>query len=118
MRELKFNDLIIGDQFKLLPKNDKRVFERTKDGGAVQVRDHNGNLFCNPAFKVYCYLTMPIYIDETTRNGKRIIERLNAKQQENNDGFVDELDRHLYHKRAADIDPDLFIDHEEKDAGT
>lgn len=118
MRELKFNDLIIGDQFKLLPKNDKRVFERTKDGGAIQVRDHNGNLFCNPAFKVYCYLTMPIYIDETTRNGKRIIERLNTKQQENNDGFVDELDRHLYHKRAADIDPDLFIDHEAKDTDT
>ena len=117
MKELKFNDLIIGDQFKLLPKNDKRVFERTKDGGAVQVRDHNGNLFCNPEFKVYCYLTMPIYIDETTKNGKRIIERL-KRQQENNDGFVDELDRHLYHKRAANIDPDLFIDHEGKDAET
>lgn len=41
-----------------------------------------------------------------------------TKQQENNDEFVDELDRDLYHKRAADIDPDLFIDHEEKDAGT
>ncbi len=41
-----------------------------------------------------------------------------TKQQENNDGFVDELYRHLYHKRAADIDPDLFIDHEEKDEGT
>ena len=41
-----------------------------------------------------------------------------TKQQEHNDGFVDELDRHLQHKRAADIDPDLFIDHEEKDAGT
>lgn len=41
-----------------------------------------------------------------------------TKQQENNDGFVDELDRHLYHNRAADIDPDLFIDHEEKDTDT
>lgn len=41
-----------------------------------------------------------------------------TKQQEHNDGFVDELDRHLYHKRTADIDPDLFIDHEEKDAET
>lgn len=44
------------------------------------------------------------------------------RQQENNDGFVDDLDRHLHHKRAADIDPDLFIDlfikHEEKDADT
>ena len=41
-----------------------------------------------------------------------------TKQQEPNDGFVDELDRHLYHKRTADIDPDLFIDHEGKDAET
>ena len=39
-----------------------------------------------------------------------------TKQQKPNDGFVDELDRHLYRRRAADIDPDLFIDHEGKDA--
>ena len=41
-----------------------------------------------------------------------------TKQQEPNDGFVDELDRYLFHRRAADIYPDLFIDHEEKDAET
>ena len=115
MKELKYCDLVIGDQFKILPKNDKRTFERSNDG-AIEIIGFDCGVL-NPVFRVYCYATMPIYIDETTKNGKRIIERL-KRQQENNDGFVDELDRHLYHKRAADIDPDLFIDHEGKDAET
>ena len=115
MKELKYCDLVIGDQFKILPKNDKRTFERSNDG-AVEIIGFDCGVL-NPVFRVYCYATMTVYIDETTKNGKRIIERL-KRQQENNDGFVDELDRHLYHKRAADIDPDLFIDHEGKGADT
>lgn len=36
------------------------------------------------------------------------------KPKETNNGFVDELDEHLNHKKAFELDPDLWHDQDEK----
>lgn len=41
-------------------KGDKRLFRKDREG-ATQVVDVYGDRIINPTFKIYCYLSMPVF---------------------------------------------------------
>ena len=61
MKKTIYSKLKVGDIFKLYPK-DKREYRVEKDG-ATEIKDIYGYR-TDERFKCYCYLTMPVYVEE------------------------------------------------------
>lgn len=70
---MTYQDLRNGDTFKLQPEGkmveydlyghrckDRRVYMKTNDG-ALEIIDCHGNECSKQNYRVYCYLTMPVY---------------------------------------------------------
>lgn len=82
MKEVRYCDLRIGDEFKLQPNGkfvtydlyghrtkDRRVLRKTNDG-ALEVIDCFGNECEEQNYRHYLYLTMPVWIDECSNHIK------------------------------------------------
>lgn len=73
MKQLTYRDLQNGDTFKLQPEGkmcqydiyghrckDRRVYMKTNDG-ALEIVNCHGDECAEQNFRVYCYLSMPVY---------------------------------------------------------
>lgn len=56
-----YEELKIGDEFRIKKSNDKRVFRKERNG-ALQIVDSDGYPCEKRGFRGYCYLTMPVWI--------------------------------------------------------
>jgi len=76
MKQIRYCDLAVGDEFKLQPDNkmveydlyghrtkDRRVLRKTNDG-ALEVINCFGVKCEEQNFRHYLYLTMPVYVEE------------------------------------------------------
>ena len=58
-----YEDLQVGDTFKLCEKGDERVFRKEKEG-AIQIRDSSGNHCEKLGHMMYPYIGFPVYKEE------------------------------------------------------
>lgn len=76
MKEMTYGDLEYGDEFKISPDGkrvvydvyghrtlDRRWFRKTNDG-SLEIIDCFGNPCEAQNYRIYCYLTMPVYVRE------------------------------------------------------
>ena len=61
--ELTYKELKVGDEFIINKKYDHRVF-RKESNGALQIVDSYGFPCEKENHKVYCYLTMPVWVEQ------------------------------------------------------
>ena len=66
--ELTYKELKVGDEFIINRKNDKRVF-RKESNGALQIKDAYGFPCEKENQKIYCYLTMPVWVEHEESEG-------------------------------------------------
>ena len=60
--EVKYQEVKIGQEFKII-KYDYRVY-RKESNGALQIVDSYGFPCEKENHKVYCYLTMPVWVEQ------------------------------------------------------
>jgi hypothetical protein len=60
--KVKYQEVKVGSTFKL-GKKDNRVFRKEKEGGLL-VKDKYGFPCESEGHKVYCYLTMPVWVEQ------------------------------------------------------
>ena len=60
--EVEYQEVKIGQEFKII-KYDHRVY-RKESNGALQIKDAYGFPCENENYKVYCYLTMPVWVEQ------------------------------------------------------
>lgn len=60
---IMYEDLQVGDTFKLFEKGDERVFRKEKEG-AIQIRDSSGNRCEELGHMMYPYIGFPVYKEE------------------------------------------------------
>lgn len=58
-----YEDLQVGDTFKLFKSGDERVFRKEKEG-AIQIRDSSGNRCEELGHMIYLYIGCPVYKEE------------------------------------------------------
>ena len=61
--ELTYKELKVGDEFIINKKYDHRVF-RKESNGALQIKDAHGFPCADMGFHIYCYLTMPVWVEQ------------------------------------------------------
>ena len=62
LTEVKYQEVKIGQEFKII-KYDYRVY-RKESNGALQIVDSYGFPCEKENHKVYCYLTMPVWVEQ------------------------------------------------------
>lgn len=60
--EVEYREVKIGQEFKII-KYDHRVY-RKESNGALQIKDAYGFPCEKENQKIYCYLTMPVWIEQ------------------------------------------------------
>ena len=60
--EVEYREVKVGQEFKII-KYDHRVY-RKESNGALQIKDAYGFPCENENYKVYCYLTMPVWVEQ------------------------------------------------------
>ena len=60
--EVEYREVKVGQEFKII-KYDHRVY-RKESNGALQIVDSYGVPSENENHKVYCYLTMPVWVEQ------------------------------------------------------
>ena len=60
--EVEYREVKVGQEFKII-KYDHRVY-RKESNGALQIKDAYGFPCEKENHKVYCYLTMPVWVEQ------------------------------------------------------
>lgn len=60
--EVEYREVKIGQEFKII-KYDHRVYRKERNG-ALQIVDSYGFPSENENYKVYCYQTMPVWVEQ------------------------------------------------------
>jgi len=65
--EVEYQEVKVGQEFKII-KYDHRVY-RKESNGALQIVDSYGVPCEKENYKVYCYMTMPVWVEQEESEG-------------------------------------------------
>lgn len=60
--EVEYREVKVGQEFKII-KYDHRVYRKERNG-ALQIKDAYGKPCADMDYHVYCYQTMPVWVEQ------------------------------------------------------
>lgn len=65
--EVEYREVKVGQEFKII-KYDHRVYRKERNG-ALQIKDAYGKPCADMDYHVYCYQTMPVWVEQEESEG-------------------------------------------------